>query len=60
MMPRQVFLRRFGRQSIDQAHELGNGPDHALELVMFLDGPTDREAATPVDTTPEEADHDDE
>jgi serine phosphatase RsbU (regulator of sigma subunit)/anti-sigma regulatory factor (Ser/Thr protein kinase) len=48
------------RSMVDQAHELGDGPDHVLELVMFLDGTTDLGAGTPVDTTPEGADHDDE
>ena len=42
------------------AEEHVDGDDHTLELVMFLEEPTDTANQTPADPGPEEgADHDD-
>jgi serine phosphatase RsbU (regulator of sigma subunit)/anti-sigma regulatory factor (Ser/Thr protein kinase) len=48
------------KNMVDDAEEHVDGADHTLELVMFLEEPTDTANQTPADPGPEEgADHDD-
>ena len=48
------------KNMVDDAEEHVDGTDHTLELVMFLDEPTEAETQTPAETGPVDgADHDD-